>query len=540
MPKTILIVESDTALSLTLRTELEQRGFTVEETADGKGSVELIRATRPDLVVMAVDLSAGQNGYILCGKLKKDDELKSVPIVIMGNPDGFAQHSKLKTRADSYVSKPVEPEDLITAVGALIGMPEAPGANPLGDPFAAPAAVAEDDAEEIAVDSELESLDGAFTDIREPVQTDGALDVGSALDTEPPFEGSTDDEELAAVEPADGGGDAVSALDSDEPLTGLDALPGLEDEPLSEPADVAPVVKPAPRPAVPAPPVPTPRAAPPPPSGPPSGAFPRVAAATDAGELRALRSQLAELQAALRDAESRLADKDARVFELESELEQRSAELETLRSTGGKADKEFFALREAGNRKDKEVLRLKSELNEREQELVNLREREVQLEQQTTENAAEIARLKTLASRADQLGAERRKVEQQALQAREEARSAAARASTLEAEHASLQDELRHQQTELEALRAQLDEARQESESLGAASEQARADRATLEAELAELRGAAHRSDERVARLYARIKSDESLRDRTRKALAIAQQLLDEAPAAVTPDEAVA
>src|SRR5690348_14918286 len=82
MSKKILIVESDTNTSSTLRKALEAKGFTVDETTDGKGSVDQIRRDRPVLVVLAVDLSGGQNGYLICGKLKKDDDLKNVPIVI--------------------------------------------------------------------------------------------------------------------------------------------------------------------------------------------------------------------------------------------------------------------------------------------------------------------------------------------------------------------------------------------------------------------------------------------------------------------------
>ena len=49
MSKKILIVESDTSHSAPLRQALEGRGFTVAETTDGKGCVELIRRERPDL-----------------------------------------------------------------------------------------------------------------------------------------------------------------------------------------------------------------------------------------------------------------------------------------------------------------------------------------------------------------------------------------------------------------------------------------------------------------------------------------------------------
>src|SRR5215831_4487975 len=124
MSKKIMIVESDRGLSGQMKAELAARGFEVEETAEGKKSVDHVRRAKPDLVVLSVELSAGQSGYVICGKLKKDDDLKAIPVVIIGNPDGFVQHSKLKTRADEYVPKPVDLQVLTERIGGLIGLPE--------------------------------------------------------------------------------------------------------------------------------------------------------------------------------------------------------------------------------------------------------------------------------------------------------------------------------------------------------------------------------------------------------------------------------
>src|SRR5258706_14454699 len=127
MSKNILIVESDAGLSRSMREALTSKGFNVEETSDGKGCVELVRKGKPALVVLAVDLSAGQNGYIICGKLKGDEELRQIPVVIIGNPDGFAQHRKLKTKkADDSLAKPFDGSKIVEVVGTLIGLPEPP------------------------------------------------------------------------------------------------------------------------------------------------------------------------------------------------------------------------------------------------------------------------------------------------------------------------------------------------------------------------------------------------------------------------------
>jgi len=89
-------------------------------------------------------------------------------------------------------------------------------------------------------------------------------------------------------------------------------------------------------------------------------------------------------------------------------------------------------------------------------------------------------------------------------------------------------------QREVESLRAQLEEAQaQLSEQSNRVAEEAE----ELRRRISELESAAVRDEERVTKLYARIKNDEKLREKTKKALAIAQQLLDE-PASAVPDDA--
>ncbi|WP_147444852.1 AAA family ATPase [Corallococcus sp. CA053C] len=255
MSKRILIVESDATLSATLQQALEARGFTAQTTGDGKGSVELIRRERPELVVLAVDLSAGQNGYLICGKLKKDDELKTVPIVIIGSPDGFAAHSKLKARADEYVAKPVDTDTLVDRVGGLIGFPELPASDEVVDDSLTLDSLGEESSpdfgEEIAVDTgeepavpgeDLDMLDEAFSDMSEPITGTPEEEPVVA----PPDLDASSEEEGSAL-------DSLGSSDNDS----LDVLSGLDDEPeektvigfmpTAEPvAPPAPVARPTP------------------------------------------------------------------------------------------------------------------------------------------------------------------------------------------------------------------------------------------------------------------------------------------------------
>ncbi|HZH03282.1 MAG TPA: hypothetical protein VEY30_05820, partial [Myxococcaceae bacterium] len=278
---------------------------------------------------------------------------------------------------------------------------------------------------------------------------------------------------------------------------------------------------------------------------------------------------------------------DDRVEALEAELATLRSELEAARSAGaapnpgGKTDKEFFALKETANKKDKEIVRLKGELNEKDREIVELKDRETTLEQEVSHASSEIAQrdaqIKANAARLDQAAADRKKVEQQWTAAKDEARGATARVKVLEtelkearaiadqmesirAEKEALEDNLRRAADEAESLRGELANAqdaaerdRAEGDALRGELEQAQASLAQAQADLesaeqriagqseryeeelgmarkrlGELEEANHKHEERVAKLYTRIKGDEKNREKTKKALSIALQLLDE------------
>jgi CheY-like chemotaxis protein len=533
MPKKILIVESDANLIRSIREELSSRGFEVEDSTDGKGAQELIRRSRPDLVVLAVDLAAGQNGYIICGKLKKDDELKAIPVVIVGNPDGFAQHKKLKTHADEYVPKPLNHEELVERIGGLIGMPEA--------------SVTQD--EEAGVDIDTSDSADESLSLTDMLDEDSGKHAAEEIAVEPPESTAAgvdpeldmlDEafEDMSAAPPAPSDDEeAVELAEVHEDEDSFDEEPKTQVAPLHSLSAAPPPPPPA---AAPPRPVTTLRAAPPPPAG------------SDAGELRELRSKLNQLQSKLSAAESRNGEHEERIQQLEQDLEAKTSELETTKTAAPAAaskEKDYFALKEKSVKQDKEILRLKSELHEKETQLVDLQEKETGLEQEASQASAEIAKrdaqIKTLTQKTEQLTAEKRKNEPALNAAREEARNATSRLTELESELESLRasvsevddakQQLAESRSQLEAAQAELESARTQ---LSSQTEETEG----LRKKIAELEAASVKHEERVTKLYGRIKQDEKLREKTKKALSIALQLLDEQASgdSLTDEEAAA
>lgn len=536
MSNSVMIVEKDLALMSSIREALKGRGFEVQETTDGKGAPELIRRNKPDCVVLAVDLDAGQNGYIICKKLKSDDELKGVPVVIIGDPKGFAQHQKLKTRAEQYVGKPLDAGALVETIGGLIGFPAAPAA-----------------AEESGFDP------GTL------------LEETDAPNLEAPAEEAAGDADLALVDSMfEDGKSAEVPIDE----IAVETPPAPPDEEFDAPERTVVGFLPIDPSAH--------KAAPP---------FQSSGSAIDNPDARELRAKVTELTGALDEARSRTEELEAKLRELESDLETKSTELEAARSAGGKSDnKEVFALRDAANKKDKEILKLKNEVNAKDQEVLELKEKENTLEQQLSEANDELARrdaaLKTAQGKADQLAGEKKKLEQQLAQAKEEGRAASAKLSTLEMDYQAAQErlgqlegevestrgtltetesakqqletELSEAKGELEATRGQLDERTREAEEARAANEQAQADldstRAQLTSQatsfadeisglrqrLADAEGQARAAEEKTGRAQARLRAILEQQERVRASLQNAVDTLAETPAGGDDDDLVA
>jgi len=250
MSKTILIVESDPTVVESVSSQLAARGVTLEHTSDGKGCVDFVRRNRPDAVILAVELPAGQNGYLVCREIKKDDQLKATPVVIIGNPEKFGDHKKLRTHADEYVAKPLNMSDLMSRLEPMIGgFPQMPSTSasegePVEETFSLNDLVeVEETAEEISVDADspvetdpdLALLDNALGNgDGQSGSGDLGLDVSSA--EEPvQFEHA---EISSHQEPAQSTEDALAAMGSDDSAQADseadDALSALDDPSVEE------------------------------------------------------------------------------------------------------------------------------------------------------------------------------------------------------------------------------------------------------------------------------------------------------------------
>ena len=81
MPTTILLIENDAVFAREITEALEATGYQVRLTGDGKEGLDLAKEAAPAAIVLCVELPK-MSGYSICQKLKKDDALKGIPLLL--------------------------------------------------------------------------------------------------------------------------------------------------------------------------------------------------------------------------------------------------------------------------------------------------------------------------------------------------------------------------------------------------------------------------------------------------------------------------
>jgi two-component system alkaline phosphatase synthesis response regulator PhoP len=125
--RTILVVEDEPQIAGLVRDYLEHAGFAVITAGDGAAALALVRARRPDALVLDLGLPR-VDGLDVIRAIRRDSR---VPILILSaRGDETDRVSGLELGADDYVVKPFSPRELVARVRAVLRRTEA---TPLAD-----------------------------------------------------------------------------------------------------------------------------------------------------------------------------------------------------------------------------------------------------------------------------------------------------------------------------------------------------------------------------------------------------------------------
>ncbi len=82
--KKILIVEDDRSLQNALVEMIGRENFEVTSAFDGEEAMEKLKEEKPDLILLDIILPK-KNGYEVLEEIKKGEEIKNIPVLILTN-----------------------------------------------------------------------------------------------------------------------------------------------------------------------------------------------------------------------------------------------------------------------------------------------------------------------------------------------------------------------------------------------------------------------------------------------------------------------
>ncbi len=131
--KRVLIVEDEDNIAIALDYLISREGYEHTRTATGAGAVDLIRRTRPDLVLLDVMLPE-VSGYEICQNVRMDPDLGDVKILMMTARGSAMERRKgLAMGADGFISKPFELKELRAEVRRILSGDPPPDLEPAAD-----------------------------------------------------------------------------------------------------------------------------------------------------------------------------------------------------------------------------------------------------------------------------------------------------------------------------------------------------------------------------------------------------------------------
>ncbi|MGZ6237907.1 MAG: response regulator, partial [Syntrophales bacterium] len=120
MSKQILIIDDEKDIVDLISYNLEREGFVTIKAYDGEDALRLVKAKRPDMIILDLMLP-GMRGLEVCKFIRKNPETETLPIIMLtAKVDQVDKILGLEMGSDDYITKPFNVRELIARIHAVM------------------------------------------------------------------------------------------------------------------------------------------------------------------------------------------------------------------------------------------------------------------------------------------------------------------------------------------------------------------------------------------------------------------------------------
>lgn len=118
--KRILVVEDNELNMKLVKSLLDMGGYETVGCPDAEEGIEYIRAQKPDLILMDIQLP-GMDGVEASRRIKEDPDLNDIPIIALSSyaMQGDAEKA-LNVGCDGYITKPIDTRSFLKTIGSYL------------------------------------------------------------------------------------------------------------------------------------------------------------------------------------------------------------------------------------------------------------------------------------------------------------------------------------------------------------------------------------------------------------------------------------
>jgi len=120
--KKILVVDDQREVRELVEVTLRSNGYQIFQAKNGRDAVDMVKAHKPDVVIMDIMMPGEMDGLEATRILKRNPDTKSVKIIMLtAKGQSTDLDEGINVGADGYFTKPFSPLDLINKVEEVIG-----------------------------------------------------------------------------------------------------------------------------------------------------------------------------------------------------------------------------------------------------------------------------------------------------------------------------------------------------------------------------------------------------------------------------------